>query len=245
MEAGIAPKEAALKAMEEVAGPVIGIALILSAVFVPIALVGGIQGRLNQQFAITIAVSVLISAFNALSLSPALAALLLRPGKKESRGLASRFFGAFNRFFEKSTNGYVNISRLLVRRTLLSAMALLLVFGITAHMGKRLPSSFLPDEDQGFVLLQALLPDGASLQRTDQVTRKMEDILSKTPGIEHYATIAGFNLLSRTNNSYSAFFFVELKPWDERTKADESAAAIVQHLNGQFAVQIPEAIAFG
>jgi HAE1 family hydrophobic/amphiphilic exporter-1 len=219
--------------------------LILSAVFVPIALVSGIQGRLNQQFAITIAVSVLISAFNALSLSPALAALLLRPGKKESHGLASLFFGAFNRFFEKSTNGYVNISRLLVRRTLLSAMALLLVFGITAHMGKRLPSSFLPDEDQGFVLLQALLPDGASLQRTDQVTHKMEDILSKTPGIEHYATIAGFNLLSRTNNSYSAFFFVELKPWDERTKADESAAAIVQHLNGQFAVQIPEAIAFG
>lgn len=244
MEAGSSPKEAALKAMEEVAGPVIGIALILSAVFVPVALVGGIQGRLNQQFAITIAVSVLISAFNALSLSPALAALLLRPAK-ESHGPAARFFGAFNRFFDKSTNGYVNISRVLVRRTLLSAVALVAVFGITAQMGKQLPSSFLPDEDQGFVLLQALLPDGASLQRTDQVTRKMEDILSKTSGIEHYATISGFNLLSRTNNSYSAFFFVELKPWDERTGPGESAAAIVRHLNGQFAAQIPEAIAFG
>jgi HAE1 family hydrophobic/amphiphilic exporter-1 len=244
MEAGSARKEAAFKAMEEVSGPVIGIALILSAVFVPIALTGGIQGRLNQQFAITIAVSVLISAFNALSLSPALAALLLRP-RKESHGLASRFFGAFNRFFDKSTNGYVNVSRLLVRRTLVCGVALLLVVGITALMGKQLPSSFLPDEDQGFVLLQALLPDGASLQRTDQVTRKMEDILSKTAGIEHYATIAGFNLLSRTNNSYSAFFFVELKPWDERTKPSESAAAIVRSLNGRFAAEIPDAIAFG
>jgi HAE1 family hydrophobic/amphiphilic exporter-1 len=244
IEDGLAPKAAAIKAMEEVSGPVIGIALILSAVFVPIAFMGGIQGRLNQQFAVTIAVSVVISAFNALSLSPALSALLLRP-KTASTGPLARFYAAFNRVFEKTTNGYVRISALLIRRMVISGLLLLAVILASALLGKRLPSSFLPEEDQGYLLLQAQLPDGASLQRTDLVAKKMEEIVKATPGVEHYVAISGFSLLSGTNSSYSGFFFVPLKPWDERKAAGESAAEIVQHLNGQFAMKIPEAIAFG
>ncbi|HMI50254.1 MAG TPA: multidrug efflux RND transporter permease subunit [Candidatus Saccharimonadales bacterium] len=244
IEEGKAPKEAALKAMEEVSAPVIGIALILSAVFVPIAFTGGIQGLLNQQFAVTIAVSVLLSAFNALSLSPALAALLLKP-KSKTGGLLSKFFAGFNRGFEKTTNGYVRLSAVLIRRLLLTGAALLGVIIASGLLGKRLPTSFLPAEDQGFLLVQAQLPDAASLQRTDAVTRRMEEIIKKAPGVQHYVTISGFSLLSGTNSSYSAFFFVPLKPWDERKSKAESAEGIVQYLNGAFAKQIPEAIAFG
>jgi HAE1 family hydrophobic/amphiphilic exporter-1 len=244
IEEGESPKQAAIAAMEEVSAPVIGIALILSAVFVPIAFMGGIQGRLNQQFAVTIAVSVLISAFNALSLSPALAALLLKP-KGRSRTLLSPLFDRFNRGFEKVTNGYVGLSGVLIRRLLLAGIALLAVIGAAVFLGRRLPTSFLPEEDQGFLLLQAQLPDGASLQRTDIVTRKMEEIVKATPGVAHYVSISGFSLLSGTSASYSSFFFVPLKHWDDRKTAAESAAGIARHLNIEFARQIPEAIAFG
>jgi hydrophobic/amphiphilic exporter-1 (mainly G- bacteria), HAE1 family len=244
IEEGESPKEAAIAAMDEVSAPVIGIALILSAVFVPIAFMGGIQGRLNQQFAVTIAVSVLISAFNALSLSPALAALLLKP-KGRSRTLLSPLFDRFNRGFEKVTAGYVGLSGILIRRLLLSGLALLTVIGVAVFLGRRLPTSFLPEEDQGFLLLQAQLPDGASLQRTDAVTRKMEEIVKATPGVAHYVSISGFSLLSGTSASYSSFFFVPLKHWDDRKTTSESAAGIVHHLNVEFARQIPEAIAFG
>src|SRR5882762_175288 len=244
IEEGSTPKEAALQAMEEVSGPVVAIALILSAVFIPIAFMGGIQGLLNQQFAVTIAVSVLISAFNALSLSPALAAILLRP-KTESKGLLARAFAAFNRGFEKTTNGYVRISALLIRRLLVAGLILLGITVATGFLGKRLPTSFLPEEDQGYILVQAQLPDGASLQRTDVVTHKMEEIIKNTPGVQHYVAISGFSILSGTNSSYSAFFFVPLKPWGERKSAAESAAGIAQHLNIAFALKIPEAIAFG
>jgi HAE1 family hydrophobic/amphiphilic exporter-1 len=244
IEEGESPKQAAISAMDEVSAPVIGIALILSAVFVPIAFMGGIQGRLNQQFAVTIAVSVLISAFNALSLSPALAALLLKP-KGRSRTLLSPLFDRFNRGFEKVTNGYVGLSGILIRRLLLAGVALLAVIGATVFLGRRLPTSFLPEEDQGFLLLQAQLPDGASLQRTDIVTRKMEEIVKATPGVAHYVSISGFSLLSGTSASYSSFFFVPLKHWDDRKTAAESAAGIARHLNIEFARQIPEAIAFG
>lgn len=244
IEDGNDPKQAAILAMEEVSAPVIGIALILSAVFVPIAFMGGIQGLLNQQFAVTMAVSVLLSAFNALSLSPALAALLLKR-KEESNGLLRRAFGVFNRGFEKATNGYVRLSAVLIRRLVLSGGILLAIILVTGYLGKGLPTSFLPEEDQGFLLLQAQLPDGASLQRTDVITHKMEEIVKNTPGVEHYVAISGFNLLSGTNSSYSAFFFVPLKPWDERKGEGQSAAGIAQHLNIEFARKIPEAIAFG
>src|SRR5215472_3441566 len=183
IEHGLSPKEATLKAMEEVAGPCVGIALVLSSVFVPMAAMGGIKGLLNQQFAITIAISVLLSAFNALTLSPALTALLLRPRKKAAGPLA-KFFEWFNRWFGKMTGGYVSWSHVLIRRWVLAMLLLVGLSVIAVGMGKGLPSSFIPEEDQGYAFLQLQLPDAASLQRTDAVMRKLDDMLAHTHGVK-------------------------------------------------------------
>ncbi len=180
IEHGLSPKDATLKAMEEVTQPVIGIALVLSAVFIPVAFMGGIQGRMNMQFAITIAVSVLISAFNALSLSPALCSLLLRP-KKEARGLLGKFFAWFNRVFGRMTDGYVGLSRHLVRKVVLSVGILAGFIVLCGLLGKKLPAGFLPNEDQGYFFINVQLPDASSLQRTDAVCKRIEEILGKTP----------------------------------------------------------------
>ncbi len=243
IEHGMSPKEATVKAMEEVTSPVIGIALILASVFVPMAFMGGISGLLNQQFAVTIAISVLISAFNALTLSPALSAMLLRPRKK-SKGLLGRFFGWFNRSFEKVTGHYVSWSHVLIRRMGL-AMALLIALSVVAGlMGKSLPKSFIPEEDQGYAFVQLQLPDAASLQRTDAVMRKMDDILAHTHGIQGYDAIAGFSLLSNTSASYTGFYFLQLDPWEERHSDELSAAGLMRALNLRMAKEIPEAVGF-
>ena len=243
IEEGMSPRAATLQAMTEVSGPVVAIALILASVFVPVAFTAGIQGRLNKQFAVTIAISVLISAFNALTLSPALSALLLRP-RKESKGLLAKFFGAFNRLFEKATHGYVNLSHGLIRKTVI-AVLILGGFGLfDAVLGRSLPTSFLPEEDYGYLFLNVQLPPAASLARTDLVLKKVEAILGKTEGVKYYNTIGGFSLLSRVSASYQGFFFVALKPWDERGSAALQADAIRQTLNKEFAAQIPEAAAF-
>jgi HAE1 family hydrophobic/amphiphilic exporter-1 len=214
IEHGLSPKDAAFKAMEEVSGPVIGIAIVLSAVFIPTAFIPGITGRLYQQFAVTIAVSVIISAFNALTLSPALGALLLRP-KKESRGLLGKFFGWFNRGFNRATTGYVNWCGTLIRRLGLTII-ILLVFSVLAGVfGRKLPSSFLPEEDQGYVFVALQLPDSSSLQRTGAAALKVEDILLKTPGVDHVTTVVGYNMLSGVQNTYSTFFWVTLKEWKD------------------------------
>jgi len=209
----MAPKDAALKAMEEISGPVVGIALVLSAVFVPTAFIPGITGRLYQQFAVTIAISVLLSAFNALTLSPALAALLLRP-KKPSRGLLRMVFDGFNRLFERATNVYVQVCAALIRK---SAVALIMLVGLGVgawFFSSKIPSSFLPDEDQGYLYVNLQLPSAASTERTDLVARKIEDILTHTPGVATTTTVVGFSLLSFTRSTYNAFFWVTLKPWD-------------------------------
>jgi HAE1 family hydrophobic/amphiphilic exporter-1 len=230
IEHGLSPKDAAFKAMEEVSGPVIGIAIVLSAVFIPTAFIPGITGRLYQQFAVTIAVSVIISAFNALTLSPALGALLLRP-KKESRGLLGKFFGWFNRGFNRATTGYVNWCGTLIRRLGLTII-ILLVFSVLAGVfGRKLPSSFLPEEDQGYVFVALQLPDSSSLQRTGTAALKVEDILLKTPGVDHVTTVVGYNMLSGVQNTYSAFFWVTLKEWKDRKAPDEQYWAIKIHLN--------------
>jgi HAE1 family hydrophobic/amphiphilic exporter-1 len=243
IEHGLSPHDATVKAMEEVSGPVIGIALILASVFVPMAAMGGITGLLNQQFAVTIAISVLISAFNALTLSPALSAMLLRPRKK-TKGPLGRFFDWFNRTFEKVTGGYVSWSHLLIRR---AAIAMLLLLGacvLAGLMGKRLPTAFIPEEDQGYAFLQLQLSDAASLQRTDSVMRKVDDILAHTHGVESYDGIAGFSLLSNTSSSYSGFYFIAFDPWDERHTPELSASALIRTLNMKLAAQVPEAIGF-
>jgi len=230
IEHGLSPKDAAFKAMEEVSGPVIGIAVVLSAVFIPTAFIPGITGRLYQQFAVTIAVSVIISAFNALTLSPALGALLLRP-KIESRGLLGKFFGWFNRVFGRATTGYVGWCGTLIRK-LGFTVVILLVFAVLAgFFGRKLPGSFLPEEDQGYVFVALQLPDASSLQRTSAAAAKVEDILLKTPGVDHVTTVVGYNMLSGVQNTYSAFFWVTLKEWKERKAPDDQYWAIKIHLN--------------
>jgi HAE1 family hydrophobic/amphiphilic exporter-1 len=243
IEEGMAPKEATLKAMEEVSGPVVSIALILASVFIPVGFMSGIQGRLNKQFAITIAISVMISAFNALTLSPALSAMLLKP-RRQSRGLLARFFGVFNRGFEKATQGYVRVSHGLVRKAVVGLALLVAFAGGAWLLGGRLPTSFVPEEDYGYFLLNVQLPPAASLERTDAVCRKIDQLLAKTEGIANFNTIAGFSLLSRVTASNYGFYFIGLKPWDERTRADLDARQIVNRLNGQLRQQVPEATAF-
>ena len=215
IEDGLAPKQAALKAMEEISGPVVGIALVLSAVFIPTAFIPGITGRLYQQFAVTIAISVILSAFNALSLSPALAALLLKP-RGESKGLLAGFFGWFNRSFGRATNGYVRISGALLRK---SSFALVLLVGFAAAgvwIGGKLPTSFVPDEDAGYFYLNVQLPNAASLQRTEEVVAKIQKIAADIPGIESVTSVSGFSLLSLVRTSYNAFAFISMKEWGSR-----------------------------
>jgi HAE1 family hydrophobic/amphiphilic exporter-1 len=243
IEEGMSPKDATLQAMNEVSGPVIGIALILASVFIPIAFVSGIQGRLNKQFAVTIAISVVISAINALTLSPALSALLLKP-RRESKGLLGRFFGGFNNWFTRATQGYVNWSHFLIRKALVAVLILVGFMALDGLVARQLPSSFLPEEDYGYFFLNVQLPPASSLKRTDVVSKKIEAILSKTDGVQYYNTIGGFSLLNRVSASYNGFFFVALKPWDERSSAQLEARAILDTLNGRLAREVPEAAAF-
>ena len=242
IQEGVAPKEATLRAMKEITGPVIGVALVLASVFVPTAFIPGITGRLYQQFAVTIAVSVILSAFNALTLSPALCALLLRR-RKESRGLAGRFFARFNHLFGRVTEGYVRISKKFVQRSGLTLILLLLFALLAVVFGAKIPASFLPDEDQGFFYINLQLPNAASLQRTDAVCRKMESILSQTAGVRYTTTVAGFSLLSGVQSSYGGFFFVTLNPWEDRKKLTESYQVLKGKLNLKL-LQLPEGSAF-
>jgi HAE1 family hydrophobic/amphiphilic exporter-1 len=232
IEEGLAPKDAARKAMEELSGPVVGIALVLAAVFVPTAFIPGITGRLYQQFALTIAISVLLSAFNALSLSPALAGLLLRPpAEGERRGLLGKFFRAFNGYFDRSTHSFVRLSGGMIRKgaLVLALLAVCVVAGV--FLAGRLPSSFLPDEDQGYLYVNMQLPNAASQERTSAAAAQVEKVLANTPGIEYTTSVIGFSLLSYVRTSYNAFFWVTLKPWDERKSRTEEFHAIKARLN--------------
>jgi HAE1 family hydrophobic/amphiphilic exporter-1 len=242
IEEGLAPKDAARKAMEELSGPVIGIALVLSSVFVPTAFIPGITGRLYQQFAVTIAISVVLSAFNALTLSPALAGLLLRH-KQESHGLLRRFFDWFNRIFERTTHGYVRLSGALIRKSAL-AMVVLVVFGAAGlFLSSRVPTSFLPDEDQGYVYVNMQLPSAASLERTAAASRQVETILAGTPGVQYVTSVAGFSLLSFVRTTYNAFYFVTLKPWSDRKTKAEQYQEIKARLNQQLS-NLPQGTVF-
>jgi HAE1 family hydrophobic/amphiphilic exporter-1 len=242
IEEGLTPKDAARRAMEELSGPVIGIALVLSAVFVPTVFIPGITGRLYQQFALTIAISVVLSAFNALTLSPALAALLLRP-KKESRGPLAKFFAWFNQIFGSGTEMYLRLSGGMIRKSVL-ALVLLAACGLAgAFFGSRVPSSFLPDEDQGYVYVNMDLPNAASLERTSAAARQVEEILANTPGVEYTTSVVGFSLLSFVRTTYNGFFFVTLKPWSSRETRAEQFQEIKHRLNQQLS-KLPQGTAF-
>ena len=225
IEHGLSPKDATLKAMEEVTGPVIAIAIILAAVFVPTAFIPGITGRLYQQFAVTIAISVIISAFNALTLSPALCALLLKK-KVKGTGPLQKFYDGFNKYFSRLTDGYVGVCRLAIRRSLVSLLLLVGVAVAAGWFGKGIPASFLPEEDNGYVYAAVQLPDAASLQRTDAICKQAEEMIMKTPGVKYCTAVMGYSLLSSSYNTYSAFFFITLDDWKERKEPEEKYEAI-------------------
>ncbi|MDH4148869.1 MAG: efflux RND transporter permease subunit, partial [Acidimicrobiia bacterium] len=242
LEHGMEPKAATIKAMEEVSGPIIGIGLVLTAVFIPVAFLGGLTGRLYQQFALTIAIAVIISVFNALTLSPALSALLLRP-PKPARGPLGAFFRGFNKVFDVSTRGYVGMAGALARKSVLSLGILAVVVLITSRLAAAVPGGFVPDEDQGIIFGNVQLPNGASLERTDAVLRTLEDVVAKTPGVESFNTVGGLGLLTNTFQPNFGSFLIRLKPWDERTTHEESLQGILDHLRSEMG-KVPEAIAF-
>ncbi len=231
IEKGLAPKEATLKAMSEVSGPVIAVAMILSAVFLPTIFIPGMTGLMYQQFAVTIAVSVLFSAFNALTLSPALASLLLRP-RREMRGPLGWFFRGFNRVFGRAQNGYVAVCGGLIRKGLLAGIIFAVLCYGAVWFGGKLPGGFIPNEDQGYFFVNLQLPNAASLQRTAAACAAVENILRQQPGVQSVTTVGGFSLLSGVQNTYSGFFFVGMTPWSERNKPDERLSAeTFQRLN--------------
>jgi HAE1 family hydrophobic/amphiphilic exporter-1 len=242
IEHGMAPREATVQAMKEVSAPVIGIALILSAVFIPVAFLGGLTGQMYQQFALTIAISVLLSAFSALSLSPALSAMLLKPARP-MRGPLGGFFRGFNRLFDRATTGYVGVARLLVRRAVVTVVLVGAVVVGVAMLGRVLPGGFIPEEDQGLLGVNVQLPPGASLERTSAVLRKVEEILAKTEGVESYQTIGGYGAVTSTYQPNFGSVFARLKPWEERHGPQLHVKGIMARVNRELA-QIPEAVAF-
>ena len=244
MEKGLSPKQATIEAMHEVSGPIVATSLALIAVFVPVAAMAGITGRLYQQFAITIAISVAISSLNALTLSPALSAMLLRPPGEAKKSVFDGFFAVFNRGFEVVADRFMGVTEFFTTRlartgVLLGALvlAMLLLFRIV-------PAGFVPEEDQGYLLGALSLPDAASLQRTEEVIKDVEKIVMGLSAVENVVTIAGFSLVSGTVQPNSGFIFIQLKDWDERPASEDHARNIARRLNAAFATQIQQGAAF-
>src|SRR5579862_380150 len=242
IDEGLPPREATIRAMEQVSAPVIAIAFILAAVFIPVAFLGGVTGQIYRQFALTIAASVLISAFSALSLSPALSAMLLKPHKK-SRGPLTFCFGYFNRAFEWATNRYLTGVGMMIRRCVLTLVALALFWFGGAWLFKILPTGFLPDEDQGAIFVSIRLPDGASMQRTEEAVTKIEDQIRQVKGISSWFVIGGTDFATQTQGSNVATIIVALLPWDQRKTPDLQLNAILGKAQAGFA-KIPEAFTF-
>jgi HAE1 family hydrophobic/amphiphilic exporter-1 len=244
IEQGLSPRDAALQAMDEVSGALVGIALVLSSVFIPAAFIAGITGSLYRQFALTIAFSVLISAFNALTLSPALGALLLRPRSKDARrGLLGRFFGGFDRAFTAAQTGYVRACGLLIRKVVVALVLLAAFMALAGGLGKIMPTSFMPQEDQGFFLMNVQLPEAASMQRTNAVMRKIDEVLKAEPGVHSVNAVSGYSLLSQTASPRNGAYFVQLAPYDERATRELQSDAIVASVNRKL-YGLPEAQAF-
>ncbi|HPK52961.1 MAG TPA: efflux RND transporter permease subunit [Smithellaceae bacterium] len=242
MEEGLSPRDATIKTMEEVSGPIIAITLILMVVFVPTIFIPGITGRLYQQFAVTIAVSVLLSTVNALTLSPALAAMILQP-RREGRGLLKRFYRHFNILFGKTTGRYVNLCGYLIKKSVIGLAFITAVIIFVSVLGKSLPTGFLPEEDEGYFYINVVLPGAASLERTDAACRQIEAILARTPGIQYYTTVAGFSLFETSPNPSMAFYNVNMKDWNDRKNPEEQIGAVLENLNRELAA-LPQGIAF-
>src|SRR5213083_2170530 len=242
IDEGMSPRAATVQAMHEVSGPVVAIACILAAVFIPVAFLGGIAGQIYRQFALTIAASVLLSAFNALTLSPALSALILKP--KQARGGLARVFGGFNRAFAWTTNRYLFGVKTLVRRGAFALVGLAVCYLFAGALFRHVPTGFLPDEDQGYFFVAVRLPDGASIERTDRVVGQVEDILRANPGVEAVTTLGGIDRLTNTVNSNVSTVIALLKRWDERDGLHLDQQAILRTVQPKFA-QLQSAIVFG
>lgn len=245
IEHGMNPKEATIHAMKLVTGPIVATTLVMIAVFIPVAAVPGITGRLYQQFAITIAVSVFFSAINSLTLSPALASLLLRH-PKPSKGIVGKFFAGFNRGFDKANEKYTSFSHIIARKTVRGSIFILLILVLAALLGKAIPGGFIPEEDMGYFFVNAQLPEASSLQRSDQVAKKIEAILANDPGVEYATTITGYSMLTGGNSTNSVFIFVSCKEWHVRGK-ENTVAQMIKRLNAQFrqTIQEGQTFAFG
>ena len=243
MEKGMAAKEATMEAMREVSAPIVATSLSLIAVFVPVATMGGITGALYQQFAITIAISVAISSINALTLSPALSALLLKP-PGESKGASHRFFGAFNRNFEVATGKFMTFTDFFTRKLVRTGVLLAVLIIALVLLFRAVPAGFVPEEDQGYMLAALQLPDAASLQRTQDVMAEVEEILAEFEAIESYTAISGFSMLTGTTQSNAGFIFLQLRDWDERPDLRDHAKNLIRRLNFNFATRITEAMVF-
>ncbi|RQW28043.1 multidrug efflux RND transporter permease subunit [Rhodobacteraceae bacterium CH30] len=233
----LGPRQAAIKAMEEVAGPVVAIVLVLVSVFLPVAFLGGIAGQMYKQFAITIAVSVTISGIVALTLTPALCAILLKEGHQKP----NRFFTAFNNLFDKITHHYASGVRFLLKRSFVAFVMFGGMIAITAGLFNMVPGSLAPEEDQGYVIGAVILPDGASLSRTAATMDKLGEDLQKNPAVKVVMNFAGFDILSGGNKTNSGVSFVTLKPWSERNSADQSAFAVVGDIF-KLGAKIPEGV---
>jgi len=243
IENGLDPKEATVHAMNEVTAPVIATTLVLVAVFIPVAVMGGITGRLYQQFAITVAVSVVFSSVNALTLSPALCSLLLRK-RKPYRGPLGLFFGWFNKAFDRSTDVYMKFTTVVARKITRGIIFIVIVVVAMGFLGKKVPGGFMPEEDMGYLFVNIQLPDAASLQRSDAVAKKVEKIIEKYDEVEFITTATGFSLLSGSMSSNAGFIFVSLKDWGERDKTATEIAALLSR-EFHFGINEAQVFAFG
>lgn len=230
VEFKLPPKEAAKRAMDEVSGPVVAIVLVLLAVFIPVAFLSGITGQLYKQFAVTIAVSVVLSGVVALTLSPALAAILLKPGEHKK----NRFFQWFNNSFDRLIQGYDKSLQVVIRRTVISIVIILVMIGVSVLMFVRIPSSFLPVEDQGYLFGAVVMPDAASLDRTGNLSSRAETWYAKQPGVSSVASVDGYSLIDSQNKANASTLFITLKGFHER-KEGESAADLIVRAKKEFA----------
>jgi len=240
IEKGKTPLEATEQAMTEVSGPVVAIALVLISVFVPLAFIPGIIGQLYQQFALTLAVSVGISAFVALSLTPALCAMILRP-RRQSNDIFARFFAGFNKYFDRIRHGYTSLVAICIRRTIFMLIALAVITAGALGLQKFLPTGFVPYEDQGYFYGQVILPDGASLERTDAFARKVEDYFGHLHGVKDVLTVGGYNVVQSNITSNAALIVPVLEPWDERTKRDLQMVPLLRQMQAKLK-SFPEAV---
>jgi HAE1 family hydrophobic/amphiphilic exporter-1 len=243
IENGMDPKEATVHAMNEVTAPIIATTLVLVAVFIPVAVMGGITGRLYQQFAITVAVSVCFSSVNALTLSPALCSLLLRK-QKPYRGPLGAFFRLFNKAFDTSTDAYMKFTQVVARKIVRGLVFIVVVVVAMGFLGKMVPGGFMPEEDMGYLLVNIQLPDAASLQRSDAVAKKIEKIIEKYDEVQFITTAAGYSLLSGSMSSNAGFIFVSLKDWGEREKTAKDIVALL-NINFHLAINEAQVFAFG